>query len=98
MFGLVCSSKPESTAAPLTGEQITASGPVTHEAVPMQSDDPAQPAGPVHGTEASLNSIPERHQAQQMAYPAAPVQGQQQTTPYPGAYHLETAQQPFAQT
>lgn len=97
MFGLVRSSKPESTAAPLTGEQITASGPVTHEAVRMQSDDPPQP-GPVHGTEASLDSIPERHQAQQMAYPAAPVQGQQQTTLYPGAYHLETAQQPFAQT
>ena len=81
------------------GEQVTATGPMTHEAVPMQSDDLAQPAGPVHGTGATLNSIPpQQHQAQQIAYSAAPVQGQQQTLPYPGAYHLETAQQPVAQT
>lgn len=98
MFGLVCSSKPESTAAPPVGEQFAATVPVTHEAVPMQSDDLPQPAGPVHGTALSLNSMSQQHQGQQMAYPAAPVQGQQQTSPYPGAYHLETAQQPVAQT
>lgn len=99
MFGLICSSKPESTAAPPVGEQSTATGAVTHEAVSMQSDDLAQPAAPVHGTGASLNSLPpQQHQAQQMAYSAAPFQGQQQTSHYPGAYHLETAQQPVAQT
>ena len=98
MFGLVCSSKPESTAAPPVGEHITATVPVTSKAVPMQSDDLAQPADSVHGTGASLNSMPQQHQGQQMAYPVAPVQSQQQTSPYPGAYHLESAQQPVAQT
>ena len=97
MFGLVCSSKPEGAAAPPVGEQMTAAGPVTYEAVPMQSDDLAQGAGPVHGTGASLNSMPQQHQGQQTAYPAAPVHSQQQTMPYPDAYHPETAQ-PVAQT
>lgn len=99
---LVCSSKPESTAAPHAGEQITATGPITHEAVQMQSDDTAHPAGALFATGASLNSLlpqqSQQHQGQPLTHSAAPVQGQQQTSAYPGACHVESALQPAVQT
>ena len=84
------------------GEQVAATGPITHEAIQMQSDDTAHPAGALFATGASLNSLPpqqsQQHQAQQLTHSAAPVQGQQQTSAYPGAYHAESAQQPAVQT
>lgn len=103
MACLVCSSKPESSAALLpVGGQGVATGPVTSEPLPMESGDPAQPAGSGNANEASLNSMQlqhlDQHLGQQIACSAASVPGQQQSLPYPGAYHIEPSPQPLAQT
>ena len=60
-----------------------------------ESGDAAQPGGRGNTAEASLNSMQPQLQhldqrlGQQVTYSASPVHGQQQSLPYPGAYHME---------
>ena len=60
-----------------------------------ESGDGAQPGGRANTAEVSLNSMQpqlphlDQRPGQQVSYSAAPVHGQQQSLPYPGAYHME---------
>ncbi|KAL3142072.1 hypothetical protein ABBQ32_004700 [Trebouxia sp. C0010 RCD-2024] len=100
ILNLVCSSKPDSSVALLPAEgQHLAIGHVMSEPMLMESGDPAHPAGRANTAEASLNNMQPQLQhldhslgQQQLSYSAAPVHGQQQSLPHPGAYHIEPSQ------
>lgn len=71
----------------------------------MITEKPAQPAGPIGATEASLHVVQPQQtgglHGQTANYSVVPAQGQQQSSAFPSAYSrpvIETAHQPFAQT